>query len=78
MSWLLWIIIGLVAGTIAHRVFDSRGGLFGNLILGLVGALVGGYLGKLLNLNLSGGIVDSLVVATVGAILLLFLKRKVL
>ncbi|MTI16092.1 GlsB/YeaQ/YmgE family stress response membrane protein [Rhodobacteraceae bacterium RKSG542] len=72
-----WIIIGLIAGAVANRVFDSSGGLFGNLILGLVGALVGGYIANLLRLNVTGGWIDSIVVASCGAILLLFLKRKV-
>ena len=42
MGFILWIVIGLIAGAVAHRVLDSRGGFLGSLIVGLVGALVGG------------------------------------
>ena len=41
MSFLYWIIVGLIAGAVAHRVLDSRGGFLGSLIVGLIGALVG-------------------------------------
>lgn len=75
---IFWIITGLIAGAIAHRVLDSRGGFFGSLIVGLIGALVGGKLAEILRLNLTGGFVDQLVVATVGAIVFLFVWRKVM
>ncbi|MEH0072539.1 GlsB/YeaQ/YmgE family stress response membrane protein [Pannonibacter sp. Pt2-lr] len=74
---IFWIIIGLLAGAIAHRVLDSRGGFFGSLVVGLIGALVGGKLAEMLRLNLTGGFIDQLVVATVGAILFLFVWRKI-
>lgn len=77
MGFLYWIIIGLIAGAVAHRVLDSRGGFIGSLIVGLIGALVGGKLSEMLKLNITGGILDQLVVATVGAILFLFLWRKI-
>ncbi|MCC4245634.1 GlsB/YeaQ/YmgE family stress response membrane protein [Stappia indica] len=77
MGILLWIIIGLIAGAVAYRVLDSRGGFFGSLIVGLIGALVGGQLAEMLKLNVSGGFIDQLVLATVGAILLLFVWRKI-
>ncbi|MFN4009673.1 GlsB/YeaQ/YmgE family stress response membrane protein [Pannonibacter carbonis] len=77
MGFLYWIIIGLIAGAVAHRVLDSRGGFLGSLIVGLIGALVGGKLSEMLKLNITGGILDQLVVATVGAILFLFLWRKI-
>lgn len=77
MSFLYWIIVGLIAGAVAHRVLDSRGGFLGSLIVGLIGALVGGKLSEILKLNITGGFLDQLVVATVGAILFLFLWRKI-
>ncbi|NBN62108.1 GlsB/YeaQ/YmgE family stress response membrane protein [Microvirga tunisiensis] len=77
MGFLIWIIIGLIAGAVAHRVLDSRGGFLGSLVVGLIGALVGGKLAEMLKLNLTGGFFDQLVVATVGAILFLFLWRKI-
>lgn len=77
MGIFLWIVIGLIAGAVAYRVLDSRGGFFGSLIVGLIGALVGGQLAEMLKLNVSGGFIDQLVLATVGAILLLFVWRKI-
>ncbi|MFN4168355.1 MAG: GlsB/YeaQ/YmgE family stress response membrane protein [Pannonibacter phragmitetus] len=74
---IFWIIIGLLAGAIAHRVLDSRGGFFGSLVVGLIGALVGGKLAEILRLNLTGGFIDQLVVSTCGAILFLFVWRKI-
>ena len=59
-------------------VFNGgRGGFLGSLVVGLIGALVGGKLAEILRLNISGGFVDQLVLSTVGAILLLFLWRKI-
>lgn len=77
MSFILWIIIGLVAGAVAHRVLNSRGGFFGSLVVGLVGALVGGELAHIFRLNITGGFLDQLVIATLGSVLFLFLWRKV-
>lgn len=77
MGILLWIVIGLIAGAVAHRVLNSRGGFFGSLVVGLIGALVGGKLAEILNLNVTGGFIDQLLLATVGAILLLFIWRKI-
>lgn len=77
MGIILWILIGLIAGAVAHRVLDSRGGFFGSLVVGLIGALVGGQLAEIFKLNVSGGFIDQLVLATVGAILLLFVWRKI-
>ncbi|MEJ8476783.1 GlsB/YeaQ/YmgE family stress response membrane protein [Roseibium algae] len=77
MGFILWIVIGLIAGAVAHRILNSRGGFFGSLVVGLLGALVGGELAHILRLNISGGILDQLVVSTLGAVLFLFLWKKV-
>ncbi|EFO33732.1 transglycosylase-associated protein [Roseibium sp. TrichSKD4] len=76
MNFILWIIIGLVSGAVAHRVLNSRGGFLGSLVVGLVGALVGGELAHLFNLNVTGSIIDQLVISTGGAVLFLYLWRK--
>ncbi|WP_349360571.1 GlsB/YeaQ/YmgE family stress response membrane protein [Stappia sp.] len=76
MTLLFWIVIGLIAGAVAHRVLNSRGGFIGSLVVGLLGSLVGGKLAEILRLNVTGGFLDQLVVATLGAILFLFLWRK--
>lgn len=76
---LLWLIIGGVAGWIAGNVINGESfGLIGNISVGIVGALLGGFLfGLSSGATTSGNIVGSLLVATVGSILLLFLARLV-
>ncbi|MBN9318636.1 MAG: GlsB/YeaQ/YmgE family stress response membrane protein [Caulobacterales bacterium] len=64
------IIIGILAGWIAERVLNRRHGLFTNLIVGVVGSFIGAFLAHSIGLRW-GGFVGSLVVSTVGAILLL-------
>jgi uncharacterized membrane protein YeaQ/YmgE (transglycosylase-associated protein family) len=74
MDGLLWfLLIGLAAGWLAGRIMKGRGfGLVGNLIVGVIGALLGGFLFTLLGLH-AYGLVGSLVTAVVGAIVLLYL-----
>jgi len=66
------IVIGILAGWIAERVMKRNHGLLTNLIVGLVGALLGGFVANALNIGF-GGFIGSLVVSTVGAVLLLAL-----
>ena len=73
MELLWWILIGLVAGFLAGKVM--RGGGFGiliNILVGIAGAFLGGWVFGLLGLAF-GGIIGSLVVAFVGACLLLWI-----
>ena len=66
------IIIGILAGWIAEKVMKRNHGLITNLIVGLVGALLGAFAATMLGVNF-GGWIGSLLVSTAGAILLLFL-----
>lgn len=77
MGFIGWILIGIVAGFIAEKVTKSDHGLFMNLIVGLVGAFVGGKLADVLQLKLAGGMIDTMVVATIGAIIVLFIYQKI-
>ena len=70
------LIIGLVAGYIAEKVTASDHGLLTNLIVGIAGSFVGGALAGLLDIEFYGWL-GNLLVATLGAILLLFVWRKV-
>ncbi|NLY23739.1 MAG: GlsB/YeaQ/YmgE family stress response membrane protein [Bacteroidales bacterium] len=73
MSWLWWIIIGAIAGWLAGKLM--RGGGFGfliNLLVGIAGAVIGGWVFGLLGIA-AGGVIGSLVTALVGAILLLWI-----
>jgi uncharacterized membrane protein YeaQ/YmgE (transglycosylase-associated protein family) len=80
MGILAWIILGLIAGAIAKAIYPGHqgGGIFATIGLGILGALVGGYLGNLL-LGSSGGAlagaitVPSILFAVLGAIILIFI-----
>ncbi|MCR9142969.1 MAG: GlsB/YeaQ/YmgE family stress response membrane protein [bacterium] len=76
-SLLLFLLIGLAAGWLAGRIARGAGfGLVGNLIVGVIGALLGGWLFGLLGIG-GFGLIGSLAAALVGALLLLFLLRFV-
>jgi uncharacterized membrane protein YeaQ/YmgE (transglycosylase-associated protein family) len=74
MSFLAWIVLGLVAGFIASKIVNKQGeGLLLDIVLGIVGAVVGGWLFGLLGAGgVSGVNLYSLLVAVVGAIVVLF------
>ncbi len=68
-----FLIIGLIAGWLAYTIMRGRGaGLIINLIVGVIGAYIGGWLFNQMGWQMHGTI-GSLVVATVGAVVLLFL-----
>jgi uncharacterized membrane protein YeaQ/YmgE (transglycosylase-associated protein family) len=73
MSILAWIILGLIAGFIGSKIVNKRGeGLFLDIILGVVGALVGGWLfNRFGAAGVSGLNLYSLLVAVVGSIVVL-------
>ncbi|HEX5377993.1 MAG TPA: GlsB/YeaQ/YmgE family stress response membrane protein [Phenylobacterium sp.] len=66
------IIIGALAGWIAEKIMKRSHGLLTNLVVGLIGALLGAFVARGLGINF-GGFIGSLVVSTLGAVLLLFL-----
>jgi uncharacterized membrane protein YeaQ/YmgE (transglycosylase-associated protein family) len=75
--YLLWqIAIGILAGFLAGKIMRGRGfGILIDLLLGIVGSILGGFLFGILGLY-AAGLVGRLVVATIGAMLLLFLIRR--
>lgn len=73
MNFLLFLLIGLVAGWLAGILMKGRGfGLIGNLVVGVIGGFLGGSLFGLLGIG-GGGLVGSLIAAVVGAVILLWL-----
>lgn len=69
-----WIIIGIVAGWLAEKVMGRSHGLITNLIVGIVGAILGGWIsGTFLGIPVGGFDFITLIVAFLGACLLLFL-----
>ncbi len=76
-SLIVFLIIGVVAGFLAGKVMKGGGfGLLGDLVLGVIGAFVGGWLFGMLGI-LPVGLLGTLISATVGAIVLLFLIRLI-
>ena len=78
MDTIWFLIVGVVAGWLAGQVVKGGGlGLIGDLVVGVVGALIGGFLfgGRLP--FLPSGIVGSIITATLGAIVLLVLLRLI-
>ena len=72
MNWILYILIGIAAGFLAGKIMKGKGfGLIINLIVGVVGAVVGGWVFGVLGITI-GGWIGSLVTAVVGAIILLW------
>ncbi len=78
MSPLLWfILIGLVAGWLAGQFVKGGGyGVFGDIVVGVIGALIGGFLFRSIGVSAGGGLLGSLVVATIGAVVLVLALRQ--
>ena len=77
MEILAWIIVGLIAGLLASFVMGGIGyGLVGDIIIGIVGAFVGGWLFRQMGWTSPfGGLAGTIFVAFIGAVLLLFILR---
>lgn len=77
MSVIYWIVFGLIAGSIANFISpSSRGGILGSIVLGIIGAVVGGFLGqRFFGVDVTGFNLTSMVVAVLGALLVLFVAR---
>jgi uncharacterized membrane protein YeaQ/YmgE (transglycosylase-associated protein family) len=78
MSIVAWIVLGLIAGWLAGQVMKGGGyGLIGDIVLGIIGAIVGGFLtGLLLGRDMVSGFnIESIVVAFIGAVVLIGISR---
>ena len=79
MGILAWVILGIVAGFIASKVVNKRGeGFFGDLVLGIIGAVVGGFLFTTFgHAGITGFNLYSLVVSVVGAVVVLVIFHAI-
>ncbi len=79
MDLLTWLIVGLVAGVLASLVMGGTGyGLIGDIIIGIIGAFVGGWLFRTLGVaSPLGGLAGTILVAFIGAVVLLFVLRLI-
>ena len=79
MDWkavAIWAVIGIIAGWLASLLVGG-GGLFRYLLTGLAGAFVGGFLAQQFNISLNTGspLVDQIIIATGGAIIVVLIAR---
>jgi uncharacterized membrane protein YeaQ/YmgE (transglycosylase-associated protein family) len=73
---ILWVIIGLIAGWAAGKIMKGSGyGVVMDIVLGIVGAVVGGFLLGILGIH-AEGLIGSIVVAIFGAVFLVWLSHK--
>ena len=78
MGIIAWIVLGLIAGAIAKALMPGKdpGGIIVTMIIGIVGAFIGGFLGNMITGNgLSGFSLWSILLAVVGALILLWIYR---
>ncbi len=79
MNFLYWILFGLITGSVAEFIApSSRGGIGGSIILGIIGVVVGSFLGpKLFGVGITGFNLPSFGVAVAGSLLVLFIGRMI-
>ncbi|HSX09176.1 MAG TPA: GlsB/YeaQ/YmgE family stress response membrane protein [Candidatus Saccharimonadales bacterium] len=80
MNILTWILFGLLVGTIANAIdtTPNNGGFIGSVLLGIVGALVGGFIANLLfGISITGFDTTAFIVAIAGSLLLLFFGKAI-
>jgi uncharacterized membrane protein YeaQ/YmgE (transglycosylase-associated protein family) len=74
----MWMLVGLLAGWLAGFVMKGGGyGLAGDIVLGLVGSLLGSWIFRALGVNVSAGLFMAVVVAFVGAVLVIGAQRMI-
>ncbi len=77
MHFLLFILIGAVAGWLAGTLVKGGGfGLLGDIVVGILGGIVGGWLAGELGIG-AGGIIGSILIATLGAVVLILIIRLI-
>lgn len=72
MSFIGWIIVGIIAGWLAEKIMKRNHGLLTNLIVGIIGAFIGGGILSLVGIEGNQGMILSILTATLGAVVLLF------
>lgn len=74
VSIIVWLIIGAIAGWAAGELMRGEGfGVVGNMVVGIIGALIGGFLFSALGIMPDAGLIGSFITALIGAIILLFI-----
>ena len=78
MHFIWWILVGLIAGWLTGKLMKGGGyGFFVDIILGIIGAIVGGYIARFFGISPAGGLIYTILIATGGAIIVVFLFRLI-
>lgn len=72
---IVWIIIGAIAGWLAGSFMKSKQGLITNIVVGIVGSFIGGFIFDLMDIG-GGNIIGSIFIATIGAVILLAILKR--
>ncbi|MGH2494726.1 MAG: GlsB/YeaQ/YmgE family stress response membrane protein [Ktedonobacteraceae bacterium] len=72
-----WLIIGLVVGVIASFIMRGGYGIVADIIIGIVGAFIGGFLASLIGVGSGGSLILTLIIAVIGACILIAILRAV-
>jgi uncharacterized membrane protein YeaQ/YmgE (transglycosylase-associated protein family) len=76
MYFLYIMVVGLIAGWAAGKIMKGSGyGVLMDIVLGIVGAILGGWIIRLLGFEATGGLITSILVATLGAVVLVAISR---
>lgn len=79
MGILLWIVLGAISGWVASMIMKSNQGIIGDIILGVVGAVIGGFVMNLFGQSgVTGFNIYSILVSIVGAVIVIWLGRMIL
>ena len=77
-----WLLIGLAAGAVAKMITpqDEKGGWVSSIIVGIIGSFVGGFIANMTGVSriLGGGMIGTFIIATAGALLVLYIYHKYL
>jgi uncharacterized membrane protein YeaQ/YmgE (transglycosylase-associated protein family) len=77
--WILWVVlVGLIAGWATGKIMKGSGyGPLTDIVLGIVGSILGGWILRLIGFYTTGGLIPSILVAIFGAVLLVALVRAI-
>jgi uncharacterized membrane protein YeaQ/YmgE (transglycosylase-associated protein family) len=78
MGIIAWLVVGLIAGWLTGKIMGGGGrGVVMDIVIGLIGALAGGFIVSLFGLRPEGGLIYTIIVAVFGAVILTWIYRKV-
>jgi uncharacterized membrane protein YeaQ/YmgE (transglycosylase-associated protein family) len=78
MGVIWWIIVGMIAGWATGKIMKGSGyGFIVDTVLGIIGAVVGGYIAGALGISPQGGMIYTILIAIVGAVIVVFLFRLI-